>query len=81
MDKIVPPPARKRYSSALSARDGPRLEPLWGGGRRRTGPLLNLVTALLYGLNNGGMGRALPGHFPPWGPGSGSGSAGAYSTS
>ncbi len=60
-------PARKRYSSDLSARDWERLEPLLQARRRSKWPLLDLVNAVLYVLKNGCMWRDLPGDFPPWG--------------
>lgn len=62
-------PKRKVYSSALSAHDWPRLEPLllahvrW----RSKWPLLELVNAILYVLKNGCLRRDVPGEFPPWG--------------
>ena len=58
---------RKRYSSDLSARDWPRLEPLLRVRRRSKWPLVEVVNAVLYVLKNGGLWRDLPGDFPPRG--------------
>jgi transposase len=67
MEKLGAPPARKRYSSDLSARDWQRLEPLLPVRRRSKWPLLSVVNAVLYVLKNGCLWRDLPGDFPPWG--------------
>ena len=67
MENIAQPPVRKRYSSDLSARDWPRLEPLLRVRRRSKWPLVEVVNAVLYGLKNGRVWRDLPGGFPPWG--------------
>lgn len=67
METMAQRPARKRYSSDLSARDWARLEPLLQVRRRSKWPLLALVNAVLYVLKNGCMWRDLSGDFPPWG--------------
>ena len=67
MKKLGAPPARKRYSSDLSARDWQRLEPLLQVRRRSKWLLLSVVNAVLYVLKNGCLWRDLPGDFPPWG--------------
>jgi transposase len=67
MEDVTQVPARKRYTSDLSARDWQRLEPLLRVRRRSKWPLLDLVNAVMYVLKNGCMWRDLPGDFPPWG--------------
>ena len=59
--------ARKRYSSDLTARDWPELEPLLLVRRRGKWPLAEVVNAILYVLKNGCVWRDLPGDLPPWG--------------
>ena len=59
--------ARKRYSSDLSARDWPHLEPLLLVRRRGKWPLGEVVNAILYVLKNGCVRRDLPGDLPSWG--------------
>ena len=58
---------RKRYSSDLSARDWQHLAPLRLVRRRGKWPLVGVVNAILYVLNNGCVWRDLPGDLPPWG--------------
>ena len=47
MEKLGVAPARKRYSSDLSARDWQRLEPLLQVRRRSKWPLVRVVNAVL----------------------------------
>lgn len=65
-------PARKRYSSDLSARDWQRLEPLLPVQRRSQWSLWSVVNAVLSVRKNGCLWRDLPGDVPPWGAGYGS---------
>lgn len=67
MEDIASLPARKRYSSDLSAGEWQRLEPLLRARRRSKWPLVEVVNAVLYVLKNGCLWRDLPGDFPPWG--------------
>lgn len=58
---------RKAYSSDLCARDWERLEPLLVVKRRSKWPLVEIVNAILYVLQNGCVWRDVPGDLPPWG--------------
>ena len=58
---------QKRYSSDLSVRDWQQLAPLLLVRRRGKWPLVEVVNAILYMLNNGCVWRDLPGELPPWG--------------
>ncbi len=67
MEDIALMPARKRYSSDLSAGEWQRMQPLLRVRRRSKWPLVEVVNAVLYVLKNGCLWRDLPGDFPPWG--------------